>query len=99
MPSGAWLRDAGSVENVASKHLVFGFAVRRRTIDHAFVQLHQNRQQSVGGLPRHLVELSKGLAEHRADRAIALTAIETGPSRWSGVVRHDTRPAHDTSNR
>ena len=92
-------RDARSFENVASRHFAFGFAVRRRTIDPAFVQLHQNHQQLVWGLPGHLVELSKGLAEHRADRAVALTTIETGPSRWSGVFRHDTSPVHDTSNR
>jgi hypothetical protein len=56
----------------------------------ALLELHQDHEEMVRRHSRHLVELSKGLAEHRANRSAARAAIKTRLSRRLDVVRHDS---------
>jgi hypothetical protein len=56
----------------------------------ALLELHQDHEEMVRRLSRHLVELSKGLAEHRANHSAARAVIETRLSGRLDVVRHDS---------
>jgi hypothetical protein len=56
----------------------------------ALLELHQDHEEMVRRLSRYLMELSKGLAEHRANHSAARAVIETRLSGRLDVVRHDS---------